>query len=230
MAAIVPEPFLASKLKVERARQHIGELDELLRNHYATHPPVSTFIEAKDGKDAQIHVRGSAPPPVVGAIVGDAVHNLRAALDLMAVSLVELRGQNSKSVYFPFCEQEVDLDLMIKKRNFHRAGPESVALLESLKPFKGGNIALRAIHDLDIQDKHHRLIPSTNMMTTPEVYADTSTWPPVIRMVEGSVPEIAVSFPTDSVFAGREIVPTLHELVELVEGTLEAFAALSANP
>src|SRR5580704_14961096 len=56
-------------------------------------------------------------------------------------------GQKStKGVNFPFCDNPNKLDDFIKLRNLTRAGPEVVALVKSLKPYKGGNIALRAIH------------------------------------------------------------------------------------
>jgi hypothetical protein len=64
------------------------------------------------------------------------------------------------------------------------------------------------------------------MMTTPELFADMATGTPVIRLVEGTVPVIGVTFPDDSPLGGLEMVPALQELVELVDGILEAFAAI----
>ncbi len=221
--------FKASKIKVDRARAHIAELESVLADHFAENPPKATFTPATAEQNAHIHVESKTPPDVVGAIVGDIIHNLRAALDLMAVQLVSLSTDNTDGVYFPFCEDESYLGKMIRKRNFDRAGDDAVRLLHTLKPFKGGNIALRALHDLDIQDKHHSLIPNAAMLTTPQVTADTSKWPEVsIRLVEGSVPEVATTFPNDSPLAGQQMVPALHQLVKLVEGILVSFTALVA--
>ena len=223
------EFFTPSKVKLKRARQHLTELQGVLDDHMAEYPPKATFTAANDdeGANAQIVIDWTSPPECVGAIVGDIVHNLRAALDLMAVELVSLNdGGNTDDVYFPFCQNEDFLDKMIVKRNFNRAGPEEVRLLKELKPYKGGNAALRALHDLDIQDKHHSLIPSAAAMTTPEVAADMSSGKLVLRMVEGSVPVIGITFPADGPLAGAELIPALQDLIELVEGVLEAFAAI----
>jgi hypothetical protein len=220
--------FAASNLKLERAQKHIAELRGVLDVHFQQHPPQWVFTPATEDEIAHLVVSAIAPPKSFGAIVGDTIHNLRAALDLMAVELVAISSPNTDGVYFPFCDDADYLDAMIKKRNFHKAGPDAVEVLKDLKPFKGGNAALRALHDLDIQDKHHSLIPNVTALTTPKLTCDMSTGSPVIKVAEGSVPAVAVTFPKDSPLAGNEIVPTLHQLVKLVEGILEAFASLVA--
>jgi hypothetical protein len=218
--------FDASNLKLARARKHISELERVLAAHYAEHPPQFVFNEATSDATASLIVTAIAPPKCFGAIVGDVVHNVRAALDLMAVQLVSLKTTDTRGVYFPFCDVENGLEKMIKNKNFDKAGAEAVQLLRELKPFNGGNAALRALHDLDIQDKHHSLIPNASMMTTPQITADMSSGKPVIRLVEGSVPIMTTTFPKDSPLAGQEIIPSLHDLVKLVEGILEAFASV----
>jgi hypothetical protein len=80
---------------------------------------------------------------------------------------VGLSGESTKEVKFPFCDSPDKLDFFIKERKLSRAGPEVVALVKSLKPYKGGNTALRAIHDLDIRDKHEALTPLTSGGTSP---------------------------------------------------------------
>jgi hypothetical protein len=223
--------FASSYLKIERARRHIHELEALLDDHARAHPPIVEFTEATETSSAHLNITSVRPPLIMGAIVGDALHNLRAALDLMAVELVSLDPNNNPSgVLFPFCDDADYLPTMIRKRRFHLAGQDAVDLLAELKPYKGGNIALRALHDLDVQDKHHTLIAAAAFMTSPEVMADTSDFPNVkIKLVEGSAPSVGIVFPNDSHLAGQEIIPTLHELTELVEGILKSFASLVAS-
>ena len=93
-------------------------------------------------------------PEELSAIFGDIVHNLRTALDLAASACVRANGKSDKGVFFPFCKEASELDAMIKRRNIDRAHPDVVSYIRSLAPYKGGNIALRAIHDLDVRDKH----------------------------------------------------------------------------
>ena len=58
---------------------------------------------------------------------------------------------------------------MIEKRHINRAAPEVVQIIRSLKPYKGGNEALRAIHDLDIFDKHKTIIPCLGITDIPDL-------------------------------------------------------------
>ena len=88
------EPFAASKIKLKRANQHIAELERVLEEHFVANPPSFAYTEAAN-PDVQFNLSAVGPPECVGAIVGDVVHNLRAALDLMAVGLVEKIGRAS---------------------------------------------------------------------------------------------------------------------------------------
>ena len=94
----------------------------------------------------------------MGAIVGDIIHNLRSALDLLACDLVLANGGNPKGVYFPFFKTADGLNKKIKDRDFNRAGPDAVALLTRYQPYEGGDSPLYAIHLLDIIDKHRMLV------------------------------------------------------------------------
>jgi hypothetical protein len=156
-------PFQASRLKIARARQHTEELRTAVAAFLDTKPyqvAVETPSEYRDLACKALVVRVRKPvPPELSAIIGDVIHNLRTALDLLANDLVRLAGKNPKEVYFPFARSEDELSEQIKRRNFDRAGPDAVALLKQLCPYKGGNVALRTIHDLDIQDKHQALVP-----------------------------------------------------------------------
>jgi hypothetical protein len=155
-------PFEAPKLKLERARFHLKELESEVTAYFSRKPMVLVVEKPKGFEQLGSHswtVRFREPVPKhIAPVIGDVVHNLRASLDLLACDLVRLAGKSTKEVKFPFCDNPDKLDFFIKERKFYRAGPEAVALLKTLKPYKGGNIALRAIHDLDIRDKHEALI------------------------------------------------------------------------
>jgi hypothetical protein len=87
------------------------------------------------------------------------VHNLRAALDLLACDLVTRNGKSPKKVYFPIAENDEQLDCRIRPTRFNRASPDAVSLLKKLQPYPGDTPLFRAIHDLDIMDKHGQLVP-----------------------------------------------------------------------
>jgi hypothetical protein len=145
---------------------HIKDLESEIAT-FISSDPVRVNATVTDGLRIDIKMDWDGPPEIIGAIVGDIIHNLRASLDLAACDLVRLRGGNDNKVYFPFCDRPEELDEMIRRRNFKRAGPRAVALLHELRPYRNGNVALRAIHDLDVQDKHHSLIPGAMMHASP---------------------------------------------------------------
>jgi len=225
-------PFSAPFLKVDRAKRHLAELESVIADYLAKKPiRWSGNIEVRD-RVAQIKLgfEQDPVPPEVSSILGDIIHNLRSSLDLLASDLCRMKGESPEDAYFPFCDEQPFLPKMIKQRHFDRAGPEAVKLLMELKPYKGGNIALRAIHDLDIQDKHQRLIVN-------QIHASS----PIIDLgpeeVRGKVPpkfvgdptepsEVKLTFPADCALAGQDLIPTLHDLVETTAAIIERFKVL----
>jgi hypothetical protein len=124
----------------------------------------------------------------------------------------------------------------------HRAAPELVDLIRSLKPFTGGNISLRTVHDLDIQDKHTGIIPAVGYVRGPRIgigAAFVGNAPRILNSGkslilddladarEGSFPlPVKMVFHPASGFADREIVPTLQSLAEEFTGIVNAFETL----
>jgi hypothetical protein len=224
-------PLSASDIKIQRARKHLAKLETASAAFVSSRPvkfKVET-IESDSGRSFNFQMHMDAVPDDVGAIVGDVIHNLRAALDLTAADVVRSAGEDDKKVSFPFCEGEEDLDGIIKRRNFDKAGAEAVALLRTLKPYRDGNLALRVIHDLDIHDKHRALVPTAMSAASPIVrmWDDDGTINPQIIGDPASPNEIKIMFPKEVGLQGRELISTLHELVQLVEGIVEAFRSLA---
>ena len=62
------------------------------------------------------------------------------------------------------------------KKNFDRAGPDAVRLLRTYRPCTGGNATLRALHDLDVQDKHQAFIPAISTAPMPATHAASLQW------------------------------------------------------
>lgn len=227
-------PFSQSRLKLRRAASHIKSLEGVIADYFRTDWYTSKFDQSGEGQySLEMVVRGS--PKDFGAIVGDAVHNLRTALDLLAVELVGRNGKNTKNVYFPFADSAANLDDMIKRRNFHRASSSDQELLRSLQPYAGGNHILRSLHDLDIQDKHHSLIPHAAFVTTPRIGVKRDEAGNPLGFSEGKLeletdpnerPVLKFSFPEESAFSGEEVVAVLWQLHEHVTSIVDAFAGI----
>jgi hypothetical protein len=254
----MPLPFFeAPRLKLRRARYHIGDLTEQIRA-YLLRSPFHLQIVADPtfagGRKWVARVSEEVPPDF-SAIIGDVIHNLRAALDLLACELVRANCPDDEGVHFPFAESASELDRMIERRHIDRAKPAVVALIKKLAPYKGGNAALRAIHDLDIMDKHQALIPTSDMIIAPDLPAAPKvTQPPRIGPIRDgaafAVPAahsyLPVGFWAQGDFSlrfdpihytvsglkagplgGGEVVPTLIGLAKLVESIIENLAQIA---
>lgn len=219
------EPIFApARIKVARAKTFIQELHRILLEHVANDPiETAPSLEGDDPTGLIMSIRPIGLLP--GAIVGDCVHNLRSALDLMSSELARLNAKNDKNVHFPVAQTKEGLLEQIQKKNFNKCGPDAVALLKTIAPYPGGNDRLRALHDLDLRDKHAALIPHGSLAQVKgQAYTDDQG---VVRLRIEMGPEgMHFFFPVGTPFERRPLISTLHELVEMVEGILRAFEAL----
>ena len=71
-----------ARLKVERAREHLDNLDRAIKAFRATNSYVvkREFDKGQNRHLFRVHIEKSIPT-AFGLIIGDAVHNLRSALD-----------------------------------------------------------------------------------------------------------------------------------------------------
>src|ERR1700731_2018114 len=88
--------FQGSRLKVKRAYRHIDELETWLRDLIKVNADTARAHKNKSPYNENDQVIVNRPPgfsECVAPIVGDAVHNLRAALDLVASAIVIAGGK-----------------------------------------------------------------------------------------------------------------------------------------
>lgn len=212
--------FLGPRVKLQRANKFISELKSAL-NQFDNDDPFRARIDTTKNPPA-VEISWKGLGPEVGAILGDAVHNLPTALDLMASELVKNNGKSEKDVYFPFSISQVDFSEMVRKRNFHRAGEDAVKLVETYAPYKGGNEKLRALHDLDIEDKHKSVLETEKTMNIEIVGSyEIDNVENHNLSVEGS--SIKHHFAKDSALNGLPVVETLLELQEVVTKIVDDF-------
>ena len=217
-----------SYMKVNRARALIKELDATIELELSKNPPRHEFEEVirnpKTGQitSAKIHVIFEGVSEDTGLILGDIIHNLRSSLDLMACDLVENNGLSAKNVCFPFASDAAEFNKMITRRNFHRTGNAAVELLKTFKPYKNGNKLLRAIHDIDIRDKHIAVVPVAQFArSSPSISEDR-------REIAAPRPVPLFQFPATTALSGSPLFETLEEMVELVVKILDEFSAVIA--
>lgn len=158
--------FRASKLKIERANKHISDLENRIRS-FPNEYIVRIKRDAEAGKDFLEHGTVSDTIVVESAlIIGDAIHNLKCALDFAWISTIEKVAPPALSSFakFPVRDSRYELETALQGREIHTSSPALFDLMVfGIKSYDGGNDSIWAIHRLDILDKHKLLIPLWNI-------------------------------------------------------------------
>ena len=159
--------FAGAKLKVQRAKKHIRELQSLLDSWIDTNPyQVSVNEDAKTGLNyVSLEVTQTIPDDIA-LVIGDVIHNFRSVLDFIAYEIVTAAGGSGNRVYFPFEGDRDSLKASSKYTTIKSVSKKAASLiLDTIKPYKTGNYTLWALNKIDNIDKHRLLIPSIQVVS-----------------------------------------------------------------
>ncbi len=243
-------------IKTERAKEHVSHLEREIRTFFDSKPyEVRRYAEADTGYwSFRLHVHRQ-PPLNWTALIGDTIHNLRSALDLLACQLVLNDGGTvTQDTAFPISRsaQEFESSFATKIKG---ASPAVVSLMKGVQAHKGGNETFWRLHRLDIFDKHQLLIPvgSAFAAVVLDFAADfqfegIKPMPIAIRPADRQFPlkdgaelfrapmldkahmnpqfTFEVAFGEGQVIQGEPIIPTLQEFIAVVQATIGRFATL----
>jgi hypothetical protein len=167
---MVPD-FDSVRLKIKRANKHIAEFENCvitLPNAYAA--TLAHNIKIRD-KTIQSAVRYHLPNAAaiqaeLALVIGDAIHNLRSALDFAWIAtLAHFKIPTTNFSKFPILRTEKELRTALEERRVNIANADLYkGIVSEIKPYPGGNDDIWAIHRLDILDKHQLLIPLMHMV------------------------------------------------------------------
>lgn len=214
--------FPAARAKLCRARRHLHELSEAIAAYKDSHPIrmiLPTADEVAKGAPSSGYFDTPDVPEMTAEIIGDIVHNARASLDLMVSELALARGKSTNNVAFPFGENEQDFERQIQRKNLHRCGKGAMEVVRRLRPYKTGNRKLRAVHDLDIMDKHRQLLPLPRIDATIEITTVSRKGEPP-RLVKQDVIEYDYSFAEVEDIKG-ELIACCEEIIIICEGVVD---------
>ena len=163
MSEIWDNPFGHALLKIKRANQHIADFKQRLRTSSDRYGP-SLKLDAETGEKFLYYgLDDRYLPSDLALIAGDAIHNLRSALDIAWVEIVRKNGKPiSDQTKFPIAPKQTEN--WLKSVLPCNAGVEPTSpifdfIVNRVKCYKGGDSDMLALHDLDIGDKHLLLIP-----------------------------------------------------------------------
>lgn len=221
--------FRTPRAKVDRANHHIASLATTVTSVWEARPrEVRGVVSDPDNPDLKAEWFGERAtiqltidrPDSVFTIAGDAVHNLRSALDTLACDLAQINNRSVDRVYFPFCSEQSEQNKAVFRCNMHRSRSDVDALLQRLETFPNATENLRTIHDLDVIDKHQSLIMCVGFTSEMPFPFARATFAPNFRLVFHQLGQ-KLAF-----LNGRDVVRTLEGLSQQVSGTVKAFASL----
>lgn len=183
--------------------------------------------------------------------IGDALHNLRSALDhLWHRVVLACGGTPTNWTRFPIGNAGdsliAALNGALEKKQI--TVPIVQFLLETIKSYQGGNPLLWGLHDLNIRDKHEILVPMLKLVGFFDVSLEDDQHHPIgrnyylmdessrIRLPDADDRTVIVKnkghaagtilFDVGTPFQGEGVIVTLKRISEEITRTIEAFEML----
>lgn len=234
------------RLKIERAKQHIIELNTAINTFFESGPYGVEPDPNPQTSDVFLRVTKATPVPLgFGLTVGDAIHNLRSALDHVAWQLVECgRGTPNDQTSFPIGETRKKYALALKRGKIKGVALGAQKICCRVQPYQSGDETLWNIHQLDIFDKHKLVITAASSIATvtytPKglIRGITSPKDPLVPLILGdilaSIPRrlyerddyqfaVQITFGEPEILRGQPVLETLQHMLNFVEALVGRF-------
>ncbi|HTA48891.1 MAG TPA: hypothetical protein VK930_05515 [Verrucomicrobiae bacterium] len=193
-------------------------------------------------------------------IIGDALHNLRSALDIMYCrALYSTTGATGRFTKFPIFDERQELI------NAVNGGFKKLSLLDDpsaikirdvvadvIKAYATGNPTLWALNEMSIMDKHQLLVPTFKLMRFTDIslqddegnvfladrqpyYTEESCPFQIERKGNLTVKDkgraaTRIIFSVGTPCSGDPVIPTLDWIAKEVTHTIDAFEGLALHP
>ena len=170
------------RLKIDWAEKHLDALDAEIDRWTSGSRNPRRLQRIRNGvppTEYRAEMRFDPPiPDAVPMLIGDAVHNLRSALDHLACALADLEASTTSETG----QSDIEFPIYISKTKFNDTGARRIKKLpssaqdeiKSLQPHHAGNDArfhfLWVLHQLDIIDKHRRISVLGGRYSLPDNY------------------------------------------------------------
>ncbi len=237
--------FEGPRLRINRADRHIRDLKSALEAYCETDfCRIGVDAETKEGVSIVRLEPSKELPGDIPLMLGDAVHNLRAALDFLACDIVRSGGkQPTRYTRFLFDVSREKLVAALETGALKAARPDLVdVIVDAVRPYKGGDDSLYGLNDLDIDDRHRLIVPVFAVVALHNVsFRDperglvkvgkldvgpggefsTTSATGQMKMASYASASFQAQFDKGHAFEGQPIVPTLQRLSQLVAGVVD---------
>jgi len=145
------------RLKIERADKHIHEIEAALLAFKKSDPyKIGTKEDSQTRQLVYYITKAEAVPEPIAAIAGDALQNLRTALDYVAWQICPA-SERGPHTAFPISDDAAKYEAE-KTRKVKGMLKAAIDAIDATKPYKGGNDTLWRLHRLNNIDKHRLLL------------------------------------------------------------------------
>lgn len=153
--------------KVERANKHIHDFNIAARGFLRDKVDGLRFEDDPNTGDRTYYLTELPPIPAeVGLIAGDALQNLRSALDHLIWQLVLANGKvPTRSNSFPVADSSAKYIAALGNGKVKGVRKDAIDAIDAIKPYKGGDDQIWHIHALNNVDKHRLML--TTCLTVP---------------------------------------------------------------
>jgi hypothetical protein len=147
------------RAKIDRANTHIRDLEAEVKAFLSGKPYIIGTKRDAETRRLVYYLTSVASTPICfSTIAGDAIQNLRSALDHLAYQLVIVGPGKTPSTHtsFPITDNvETYKRWRMRTKGMHA---DAIRRIDELEPYKGGNDTLWRIYKLDNIDKHRMLL------------------------------------------------------------------------
>jgi len=232
------------RAKIERAKQNLAETEFIIFTTHGIIPGGNMRVKSRKRLPGQLPTYEIPFDALTAA--GDVVHNLRGALDHLAYQLTKANRPRTtndefRDIYFPISKDKTTHEKAMKRyEKFF--GAEAIKLIDSFKPYKGGNEALSRLHSLNNLSKHRLLLTMERHLICRASWL-TRDGVPIPFLYKLGRPQFSGIFARPKVDdyilrGGKEtlsklrasrreaLLPTLHYLIDTVDGLIYQFLPL----
>jgi hypothetical protein len=211
--------FASSQLKIDRANHHISDFDAR-RNIFLKHNPCKLRPQYDPQTDYTEYIVEDVAEidPVMSLVIGDAIHNLRSALDHLAAALVRDNGNSPVRTYFPICKSAslyID-DAPGQVKGMSVADENRIG---GMKPYLGGDDRFWGLHRMDITDKHDLIL--THTQCVPGINYTLNRASDITVALFGTVPSSTQKETVMIPLLGAPLIPKKGEVLLHFSGNTE---------
>lgn len=253
------KPLTDSHKKIQRANKHISDIHEMVRA-FAKRLNTYTLWVDNDAETGQnflcvdLH-RELFPSDDIALTIGDALHNLRSALDFAYYQTVlACGGEPSDYTRFPIFDERKTLEEQWINRALKQkqiTAKLAAFIVDTIKPYATGNPLIHSLRQMNDRDKHKLFIPVLEPVMLINVRLEDDKGSQVgatgyyteesfrMRLMDANDRKITVKnkghasptivFGPETPFPDDHVVITLTRITEEVTRTVEAFESLDAS-